>query len=97
MIPLYLAALVVGDRWRMAFVHGLPLVAIFAVIYFFFQTVDADHIDRLMEAIRNVGGYAPRSDYYDVFRYTLTGPSPQNYFAVTDSYRLATVMTIAPE
>jgi hypothetical protein len=94
-IPLYLAALVVADRWRMAFVHGLLLVAVFAVIYFFCQTVDAAHIDRLMEAIGNVGGYAPRSDYYDVFRYTLTGPSPQNYFAVTDTYRLATVITIA--
>src|SRR5215831_12505915 len=33
-IPLYLAALVVADRWREAFVHGLLLAAVFAVIYF---------------------------------------------------------------
>ena len=67
----------------------------FAVIYFFFQTADPAHIEHLMQAIKAHVGYTPRADYYDVFRHKLTGPQPQNYFAVTDWYRLATVVAIA--
>jgi hypothetical protein len=94
-IPLYLAALVVGERWRTALLHGVLLLAVFAVIYLFFQTADPAHIERLMQAIKAHVGYTPRADYYDVFRHKLTGPRPQNYFAVTDWYRLATVIAIA--
>jgi hypothetical protein len=94
-IPLYLAALVVGDRYRTAILHGLVLLAVFAVIYLFFQAADPANIERLMQAIKAHVGYTPRADYYDVFRHKLTGPKPQNYFAVTDWYRLATVIAIA--
>jgi hypothetical protein len=94
-IPLYLAWLVAEGRVRIAVLHGLLLLAVFAVIYFFFQTVDGAHIDRLMQAIKAGGGYTPRADYYDVFRHRLIGPKPQVYFAVSDWYRLATVTGLA--
>ena len=94
-IPLYLASLVVAERSRIALLHGVLLLAVFAVIYFFFQTADPAHIEHLMQAIKAHVGYTPRADYYDVFRHKLTGPQPQNYFTVTDWYRLATVVAIA--
>jgi hypothetical protein len=94
-IPLYLASLVVAERYRTALLHGVLLLAVFAVIYLFFQTADPADIERLMQAIKAHVGYTPRADYYDVFRHKLTGPRPQNYFAVTDWYRLATVVAIA--
>jgi len=71
------------------------LLAVFGVIYVFFQTADPANIERLMQAIKAHAGYTPRPDYYDVFRHELTGPKPQNYFAVTDWYHLATVIAIA--
>ena len=94
-IPLWLAALVVDGRVRTAALHGLLLLAVFAVIYVFFQTVDGAHIDRLMQAIKDTAGYTPRADYYDVFRHRLVGPAPRNYFAATDWYRLATAVALA--
>jgi hypothetical protein len=94
-IPLYLASLVVAERYRAALLHGALLLAVFAVIYLFFQTADPAGIERLMQAIKAHVGYTPRVDYYDVFRHKLTGPKPQNYFAVTDWYRLATGIAIA--
>jgi hypothetical protein len=94
-IPLWLAWLVVEGRVRTAVLHGLVLLAVFVVIYFFFQTVDAAHIERLMQAIKDTAGYTPRADYYAVFRHQLTGPAPKNYFAITDWYRLATALALA--
>ena len=94
-IPLYLAALVVAGRYQTAIRHGLLLLAVFAVIYLFFQTVDATHIDRLMQAIKDTAGYTPRADYYAVFRHQLIGPAPKIYFAVTDWYRLVTALALA--
>ncbi len=94
-IPIYLASLVAEERYRTAIAHGLVLLAVFAGIYLFFQTAAPADIERLMAAIKAHAGYAPRADYYDVFRHQLTGPKPQNYFAVTDWYRLATVIAIA--
>jgi hypothetical protein len=94
-IPLWLAALVVEGRVRTAVLHGVLLLAVFAVIYLFFQTVDAAHIERLMRAIKDTAGYTPRADYYDVFRHRLTGPAPKNYFAGADWYRLATAFALA--
>ena len=94
-IPLYLASLVVANRQATAIRHGLLLLAVFAVIYLFFQTADPAHIERMMQAIKAQAGYTPRADYYNIFRHRLTGPKPQNYFAVTDWYRLATAVAIA--
>jgi hypothetical protein len=94
-IPLYLAWLVVAERYRTALLHGVLLLAVFAVIYLFFQTADPASIERLMQAIKAHVGYTPRADYYDIFRHKLTGPRPQNYFAVTDWYRLVTAMALA--
>jgi hypothetical protein len=94
-IPLWLAALVVAGRYQTAIRHGLLLVAVFAVIYLFFQTVDAAHIDRLMQAIKDTAGYTPRADYYAIFRHQLVGPAPKIYFAVTDWYRLVTALALA--
>jgi len=94
-IPLYLASLVVAGRRGTAIRHGLLLLGVFAVIYLFFQTVDAAHIDRLMQLIRDSAGYAPRADYYDVFRHQLIGPAPKIYFTVSDWYRLVTVLALA--
>jgi hypothetical protein len=94
-IPLWLAALVVEGRVRTAVLHGVLLLAVFALIYVFFQTVDSAHIDRLMQAIKDTAGYTPRADYYDVFRHQLTGPAPKNYFAGADWYRLATAFALA--
>jgi hypothetical protein len=94
-IPLYLAALVVADRQGTALRHGLALLTVFAVIYLFFQTVDAAHVDRLMQAIKDTAGYTPRADYYDVFRHRLTGPAPKNYFVISDWYRLTTAFALA--
>jgi hypothetical protein len=92
-IPLYLAALVVGDRTRTAILHGLLLLAVFVVIYLFFHTVDAAYVERLMQVIK-AQGYSPRADYYAVFRHPLTGAAPGNYFVVADSYRLATAFAL---
>ncbi len=36
-IPIYLASLVAGERYRTAIAQGLVLLAVFAVIYLFFQ------------------------------------------------------------
>src|SRR5947208_13684185 len=94
-IPLYLASLVVAERFRTALLHGLLLLAVFVVIYLFFQTADPANIERLVQAIKAHVGYTPRADYYDVFRHRLIGPRPQNYFATADWYRLATVIAIA--
>jgi len=94
-IPIYLASLVVARRTRTAILHGPMLVAVFAVIYLFFQTADPAHIDGLLQAIKANTGYIPRADYYDVFRHQLIGPEPQIYFTVADWYRLATVIAIA--
>jgi hypothetical protein len=94
-IPLWLASLVVAGRYQTAIRHGLLLLAVFAVIYLFFQTVDAAHIDRLMQAIKDTAGYTPRADYYAIFRHQLVGPAPKIYFAVTDWYRLVTALALA--
>ncbi len=94
-IPLYLASLVVGDRTRIAIVHGLLLLAVFVVIYLFYQTVDPAYVERLMQVIKAHGGYTPRADYYAVFRSQLTGPAPKVYFAIADLYRLATAIGLA--
>ena len=94
-IPLYLASLVVAERYRTALLHGALLFAVFAVIYLFFQTADPANIERLMQAIKAHVGYTPRADYYDVFRHKLTGPKPQNYFAITDWYRLVIALALA--
>ncbi|MFI5001420.1 MAG: hypothetical protein ACHQK9_16195 [Reyranellales bacterium] len=94
-IPLYLAHLVVGERYRSAILHGVGLFAIFCLIYLFCQSAAPADVDGLLRNISQKANYAPREDYYEVFRQALTGPRQHNYFRPALYYELGTALLIA--
>lgn len=79
-IPLYLAHLAVEERRAMtAVVQGAVLATVFAVIFFFLQTTNAEAIAGLLKQIGGNGRYTPRHDYYEVFSSELLGDLARNY------------------
>lgn len=93
-IPLYIASLVLRREVRTAFVHGVVLLAIFASIYIFLQTVPAEAIEALLARLRTVARYPVDESYYAVFRNDFIGERMRNYYSPPARY-LTRAMVVA--
>lgn len=79
-IPLYVTSLALRREFRTAIVHGAVLVAVFAVIYLFFQTVPSEMIEALLARVRSVARYPVDESYYQLFRNDFVGERMRNYY-----------------
>lgn len=79
-IPLYVTSLVLRREFGRAVVHGAALVAVFAVIYLFLQTVPPEAIEALLARVRAVARYTIDESYYQLFRNDFVGERMRNYY-----------------
>ncbi len=94
-IPLYIASLVLRKELRTTFVHGAVLLAVFATIYLFLQTVSPEAIEALLARIRAVARYPIDESYYTVFRNDFVGERMRNYYSPPARYLTRAIMVAA--
>jgi hypothetical protein len=80
-VPIYFTFIYIRtDKLKISFMHTLPSLVLFVLIYLFFQTIPHAELHLFMDQVKQHANYSYRYDYYGVFINEFAGKRFKIYY-----------------